>query len=155
MEEQIKDILKNCTVSTLTLGGITTSIVKLPEGKLERDVYEKVAKALKNINGQWKGGKTMGFVFQQANYSGKFPRAKRSTSAINYCKKNYTPETNPRMTVDSAWSKTLIKSDGFLVSGHSRMQPVGEGSKYRKLIWIDTFEKEGYTREAKMLNHNK
>jgi len=68
----------------------------------------------------------------------------------------YFNESKSRVViVDSAWSKKLIKSDGFLVSGHSRMQPVGEGSRYRKLIWIDTFEKEGYTREAKMLNHNK
>lgn len=64
MEEQIKEILKKCTVSTLTLGGITTSIVKLPEGQLERKVYEKVAKALTDIGGKWKGAKVMGFVFQ-------------------------------------------------------------------------------------------
>ncbi len=57
--------------------------------------------------------------------------------------------------VDSAWSKTLIKADGFLVAGHPRLQPYGEGNKYRKYIWIDTYTKEGYTREAKMLKHNK
>lgn len=57
--------------------------------------------------------------------------------------------------VDSAWSKKLIKSDGFLVSGHTRLQSYGAGNKYRKPIWIDSYEKEGYTREATMTKHNK
>ena len=63
MDAQVQEILKQCTVSTLTLGGITTSIVKLPEGHLDRAVYAKVAKALEGIGGKWKGAKTMGFVF--------------------------------------------------------------------------------------------
>jgi hypothetical protein len=68
----------------------------------------------------------------------------------------YLNESKSRVViVDSAWSKKLIKSDGFLVSGHSRLQPFGEKNKYRKYIWIDTYTKEGYTREATMLKHNK
>jgi len=55
--------------------------------------------------------------------------------------------------VDSAWSKTLIKSDGFLVSGHCRLQRYGVGNKLAKYIWIDTFEKEGYIRTSKMLKN--
>lgn len=66
----------------------------------------------------------------------------------------YLNESKSRIViVDSAWSKKLIKSDGFLVSGHARLQPYGERNKYRKYIWIDTYQKEGYTREAPMIKH--
>lgn len=54
--------------------------------------------------------------------------------------------------IDSNWFTTIIRSDGFSVKGHFRMQPYGEKLKYRKLIWINDFEKTGYTKKAKMLN---
>jgi hypothetical protein len=50
-------ILQGCTVEG--------SIVRLPPGELDRKLYEDVAKSLKLIGGQWKGGKTMGFVFSE------------------------------------------------------------------------------------------
>lgn len=49
------DVLQNCTVDG--------NIVRLPEGQLERKLYQEVAKALELIGGKWKGGKVMGFVF--------------------------------------------------------------------------------------------
>lgn len=48
---------------------------------------------------------------------------------------------------DSLW-KQRINTDGFKVRGHFRLQPVGEGRKDRKLIWIEEFEKKGYNRKA-------
>lgn len=51
------EILQKCTVDGL--------IVRLPEGQLERKLYQDVAKALELIGGKWKGGKVMGFVFQE------------------------------------------------------------------------------------------
>jgi hypothetical protein len=48
--------------------------------------------------------------------------------------------------VDSSWNKLIIRTDGFAVRGHFRLQPCGEGMKDRKLIWIDAFEKHGYKR---------
>jgi hypothetical protein len=64
----------------------------------------------------------------------------------------YNNKTNHDITViDSTWFTTLIKSDAFKVRGHFRLQPCGEGMKDRKLIWINEFQKEGYTREAKKL----
>lgn len=54
--------------------------------------------------------------------------------------------------VDLTWFATLIKSDAFKVRGHFRLQPFGESRKERKLIWINEFQKEGYTREAKILH---
>jgi hypothetical protein len=56
--------------------------------------------------------------------------------------------------VDLTWFTTLIKSDGFKVRGHFRLQPCGEGMKDRKLIWINEFQKEGYNREAKILHQS-
>jgi hypothetical protein len=66
----------------------------------------------------------------------------------------YFNESKSRVViVDSAWSKTLIKADGFLVSGHPRLQSYGERNKYRKYVWIDTYTKEGYTMVAKKLKN--
>ena len=43
------------------------------------------------------------------------------------------------------------KSDGFKVSGHLRLQRYGEQKSKVKLIYIDEFEKQGYTRTAKSI----
>lgn len=48
---------------------------------------------------------------------------------------------------DTLW-KQRINIDGFKVRGHFRLQPHGEKSKKRKLIWIEEFEKQGYNRKA-------
>lgn len=52
-----EDVLQNCTVEGM--------IVKLPEGQLDRKLYQDVAKSLELIGGKWKGGKVMGFVFAE------------------------------------------------------------------------------------------
>lgn len=52
-----QDVLQNCRVEG--------TIVKLPEGQLDRKLYLEVAKSLELIGGKWKGGKTAGFVFQE------------------------------------------------------------------------------------------
>jgi hypothetical protein len=52
--------------------------------------------------------------------------------------------------VDSSWFTTLIRTDAFGVSGHFRLQPVGMGRSERKLIWIKDFQKQGYTKRAKV-----
>lgn len=51
--------------------------------------------------------------------------------------------------VDSSWNQLIIRSDGFAVSGHFRMQPCGKGMLNRKLIWINAFQKKGYVRKPK------
>lgn len=52
---EVKEVLQKCTVDGM--------VVKLPEGQLDRKLYEQVAKALQGIGGKWKGGKVMGFIF--------------------------------------------------------------------------------------------
>jgi len=56
----------------------------------------------------------------------------------------------PITVVDSSWYTNLVSSGAFKVRGHFRLQPHGHGLKKRKLIWINDFEKEGYTRKAKI-----
>lgn len=50
--------------------------------------------------------------------------------------------------LDCRWFTELIRTTPFLVSGHLRWQPCGEGNKKRKLIWVDSYEKKGYHRRA-------
>jgi hypothetical protein len=54
--ETKEDVLQNCIVNGL--------VIKLPDGQLDRKLYQKVAKSLELIGGKWKGGKVFGFVFQ-------------------------------------------------------------------------------------------
>lgn len=51
--------------------------------------------------------------------------------------------------VDSSWNKLIIRTEGFAVRGHFRLQPCGHNMADRKLIWINAFEKEGYKRRPK------
>lgn len=49
-------------------------------------------------------------------------------------------------TFDSKWFTEVCNNNEFIVSGHFRLQPYGDGS--RKLIWINEFKKNGYHRKA-------
>ena len=51
--------------------------------------------------------------------------------------------------VDSKWNVISVRADGFTVGGHFRLQRVGKGRKSIRLIYIDEFEKHGYTKRAK------
>lgn len=65
----------------------------------------------------------------------------------------YNNKTKQDITViDSTWYTHLISSGAFKVRGHFRFQPYGPGLSKRKLTWINEFEKEGYTRKAKIEN---
>lgn len=52
--------------------------------------------------------------------------------------------------IDSRWIREIIRTEGFKVRGHFRLQPVKdeEGEWTRKLIYINEFEKHGYHRRA-------
>ena len=47
---------------------------------------------------------------------------------------------------DSRWFTEVCNNNEFIVSGHFRLQPYGDGSK--RLIWINEFKKHGYHRKA-------
>lgn len=65
-------------------------------------------------------------------------------------KKNLNKITNTSQktvyVVDSNWNTLTIRTEGFAVRGHFRLQPCGHNMADRKLIWIDAFEKHGYKR---------
>ena len=76
-------------------------------------------------------------------------KPKESKRSID-CK--YVNDTRmPIVYLDSKWFTTLVKSDAFKVRGHFRLQAHGEGLKERKLIWINDFEKKGYTAPARKI----
>ncbi len=58
--------------------------------------------------------------------------------------------TNKFIIVGSKWNWISIRTDGFLVRGHFRWQPCGIKNQDRKLIFVDGFEKQGYTRKNKI-----
>lgn len=63
----------------------------------------------------------------------------------------YNNKTRSDITViDSTWYTNLVSSGAFKVRGHFRLQPCGPSLSKRKLTWINEFEKEGYTRRAKI-----
>lgn len=58
--------------------------------------------------------------------------------------------------LDCKWFTNLVKSDGFNVRGHFRLQPKKlKGEWTKELIWINEFHKTGYTAPARMLSQNK
>jgi hypothetical protein len=69
----------------------------------------------------------------------------------------YFNETQSNIQIiDCTWFTTLIKSDGFPVQAHLHWYWVsdGRGGKKRKLNFLDTYKKSGYTKKAKALNQN-
>jgi hypothetical protein len=59
----------------------------------------------------------------------------------------------PITYLDSKWFTNIIRSEGFSVRGHFRLQPKKiDGEWTKELIWIADFEKHGYTSKARILN---
>lgn len=52
-------------IETLKYSTVEGMVVKLPEGQLDRNIYIEVKNKLELIGGKWKGGKVMGFVFNE------------------------------------------------------------------------------------------
>jgi len=52
-----QDILKQCTVEG--------RIIKLPDIRIHRELYEEVKNSLELVGGKWKGAKVQGFVFEE------------------------------------------------------------------------------------------
>lgn len=73
----------------------------------------------------------------------------KNNGAKTRANKIYNGSRNTVFVVDSSWNKLVIRTDGFAVRGHFRLQPCGPANADRKLIWVDAFEKHGYTRRPK------
>jgi hypothetical protein len=58
--------------------------------------------------------------------------------------------------LDSRWFTTICRDEGFLVSGHFRLQNVKENGEWTKrLIYINPYAKHGYHRLAPIVNIEK
>lgn len=70
----------------------------------------------------------------------------------------YENETKHKIElVDSTWFTTIVRSEGFMVGdetgGFFNLYHTGPGRTIPRLKWVLPFEKHGYTRKAKVLNH--
>jgi len=56
------------------------------------------------------------------------------------------------VVLDSLWYTTICREEGFMVSGHFRLQPCKDshGHWTRKIIYIAAYEKHGYHRQARI-----
>lgn len=70
-------------------------------------------------------------------------------------KKVYNATLNTVYVVDSSWNQLIIRTEGFAVRGHFKLQPCGPMQMDRKLIWINAYEKDGYIRKPKATILNK
>lgn len=116
------------------------------------------------ITKQFKGSKyerrtqevldTIGFLMMVATFieyakiETKYLKPKKKEKLFG-CK--YKNETDSDIEIiDSTWFTNLVKSDAFKVRGHFRLQPKKKDGKWTKeLIWINDFEKKGYTAKAR------
>lgn len=57
----------------------------------------------------------------------------------------------PLNYLDCSWFRTIVRNEGFMVKGHFRLQPYKNG---KRLIYIQPFQKHGYTRRAKKDSQN-
>jgi hypothetical protein len=48
--------------------------------------------------------------------------------------------------VDSHWNKIVIRDEEFDVDGHLALRAYGVGRLHRRLVWINPYKKNGYTR---------
>lgn len=54
----------------------------------------------------------------------------------------------PVILVGTSWNKTIIRTTGFSVEPHIRIQPFGPGRSLYRPVWIEEYEKKGYVRKA-------
>lgn len=52
---------------------------------------------------------------------------------------------------DCSWFREIVRKEGFMVRGHFRLQPIKkDGEWIKKLIYIEPYQKHGYTRKARI-----
>lgn len=67
----------------------------------------------------------------------------------------YLNETDKRISIlDCTWFTNLVVSGAFEVSGHLHWYWTGPNRSIKRLRYVHTYEKEGYTRKAKALTQS-
>jgi hypothetical protein len=90
---------------------------------------------------------TLNFI-EYADVETKNLSPKESFEGFNCVYANDTK--NNIKILNSTWFTNLVKSDAFKVRGHFRLQPY---KMTKRIIWINEFEKHGYTRNAGILKN--
>ena len=54
----------------------------------------------------------------------------------------------PITIINNTWNITTIRSEGFPVSGHTALFWTGPGRKVPKILYIEPYMKDGYTRKS-------
>lgn len=55
----------------------------------------------------------------------------------------------PVTILNSRWKKTAVRTEGFLVRGHYGLRRYGTGRSMARVVFIEPYEKKGYTRTYK------
>ena len=80
----------------------------------------------------------------------KFVQAKVKKKELHKGEKYLNEEFPFKINIiDSTYFTNIVRSEGFKVSGHFALRAHGEGRRERRLVWINDYEKSGYTRTAK------
>lgn len=138
-------------------GSVALAAFSLPEEKTSKQTlfYSTLMPTIEYQSPALVFGHTLLNVILFKKYAEVELKLLPSQSKIKNLTCNYVNSTKLNISLlDSKWFTTLVKSDAFKVRGHFRLQPCGEGMKDRKLIWINDFQKEGYTAPAKKLSNN-
>lgn len=51
--------------------------------------------------------------------------------------------------VNNDWNTVYVRSSGFTVSGHFALRWIGKGRNERRIVFIEPYQKKGYTRTVK------
>lgn len=74
-------------------------------------------------------------------------KLKSGSVGLNHEEKKIKNDSGVDVTiVNTSWNKIIVSDNAFTVRGHIRIQPYGPNRSLYKPIWIDEYEKSGYTR---------
>lgn len=60
----------------------------------------------------------------------------------------------PIAVINNTWNVTTIRTEGFAVRGHAALRYTGSGRTIPKMVYIEPYQKNGYTRRSGKEVHN-
>jgi hypothetical protein len=76
-------------------------------------------------------------------------QSKQAPTSNQPANENIAGPPFPVSVVDSTWNKFIVRTEGFDVSGHFRLQMCGVGHSEQRLVWVNPYQKNGYVRKPK------
>lgn len=136
------EIWRNAWISSVLRDDVNKMPFTSKEDKEYSYIYSRVIRVL-----------SLAMFKKYAEVETKYLPANKVIKDVN-CK--YVNDTKLGINVlDSKWFTNLVKSEGFNVRGHFRLQPKKKAGVWiKELIWISEFQKTGYTAKARILSKN-